>query len=253
LEKYRWNHMLINASEGQTEFTFTVPEGSIEPGNFIVSAVINPAPGSDPDSLYDRWTGNGYPTALDMQGNLKYGYDDSTGNVIALYSWEGLTGTVNYETGEVYLNYDEGIPAGGGFVQVAYAPQNREARAISGSGGIFTDVLPRNAVRIYRIPKNGGSLDENKFLLQPNYPNPFNKTTTINYSILQADNVTLIIYDMLGREIKKLVDEYQTAGAKSVEWDGMDSNGKKVPSGTYFCQIRGENGEASSKKMIFLK
>jgi hypothetical protein len=253
LEKYRWSYMLIDASEGQTEFNFTVPEGSIEPGSFIVSAVINPADAGDPDSLYDRWTGKGYPTELDMQANLKYGHDDSTGNVIALYSWEGVTGTVDYETGEVSLIFDEGIPQGEDFVQIAYAPQNREAREISGNEGVFTDVLERNAVRIYRIPKNGGGLDENKLLLQPNYPNPFNKTTTINYSILHADNVKLIIYDMLGREIKTLVDEYQTAGAESVEWDGTDREGKRVPSGTYFYQIQSGDGNASSKKMIFLK
>jgi hypothetical protein len=253
LEKYRWNYMLIDASEGQTEFNFTVPEGSIEPGNFIVSAVINPVESGNPDSLYDRWTGKGYPTALDMQGNLKYGYDDSVGNVTALYSWEGVTGTVNYETGEVYLSYDEGIPAGRGFVQVAYAPGNRVERLISGSDGVFTDILPRNAVRIYRIPKDGSGVDKNKFLLQPNYPNPFNTTTTINYSVTQAGNIKLVIYDLLGREIKILVDEYQSAGPQSAEWDGTNTEGEKVSSGTYFYQIRGEDGDASAMKMILLK
>jgi hypothetical protein len=89
--------------------------------------------------------------------------------------------------------------------------------------------------------------------LQPNYPNPFNKTTTINYTVTNAGNIKLIIYDILGREIRTLVDEYQTAGPQKAEWDGTDKNSKRVPSGTYFYQIRWENGEASSKKMIFLK
>jgi len=58
---------------------------------------------------------------------------------------------------------------------------------------------------------------------------------------------------MLDREIKVLVDEYQLAGPQNVEWDGTDSQGKRVSSGTYFYQIKGEEGFTSAKKMIFLK
>jgi hypothetical protein len=251
LEKYRWDYILIDATEGQTEFNFTVPAGSIEPGSFIVSAVIEAI--SDPDSLFDRWTGKSYPAALDLPGNLKYGFDDGSGNVTELYSFEGITGTVNYETGEASLTFDEGIPEGEGFVQIAYVTQNREAREISGNDGVFTDELERNAVRIYRIPKDGTGLEENKFSLQPNQPNPFTRTTKINYTVLQSGNVKLTIYDLLGREIKILVDGYQTTGVKSVEWDGTDSQENKVSSGTYFYQIQSGDGNASSEKMIFLK
>ncbi|MBN1694137.1 family 43 glycosylhydrolase [candidate division WOR-3 bacterium] len=96
-----------------------------------------------------------------------------------------------------------------------------------------------------QIPKN--------YVLEQNYPNPFKQTTTISYQTLANGKVTLKIFDKLGRETKKLVDEYQTAGSKSVEWDGTDSKGAKVPSGTYFYQITGKNGYTSTKKMTFLK
>jgi len=89
--------------------------------------------------------------------------------------------------------------------------------------------------------------------LLPNYPNPFNTTTTINYSVTREGNIQLIIYDILGRETKTLVDEYQTVGPKSIAWDGTDSKGKKVSSGTYFYQIRGENSGSSTRKLILLK
>jgi hypothetical protein len=89
--------------------------------------------------------------------------------------------------------------------------------------------------------------------LQPNYPNPFNTTTTINYAVTQAQNIKLIIYDPLGRKIRVLVNEYQSTGPQSIQWDGTDSQGKRVPSGTYFYQIRGEDGFASGKKMILIK
>jgi hypothetical protein len=103
------------------------------------------------------------------------------------------------------------------------------------------------------VPPASGISIPNIITLYKIYPNPFNKTTTINYSVLQAGNIKLTIYDMLGREIKILVDEYQTTGEKSVEWDGTNSKAARVPSGMYFYQIRGEDGEASSKNMIFVK
>jgi len=86
-----------------------------------------------------------------------------------------------------------------------------------------------------------------------NYPNPFNQTTTINYSVTNAGNVKLIIYDLLGREIKALVDEYQSEGHQTAEWDGTDNDGNIVKSGVYFCHISTKSGVSDSKEMIFLK
>jgi len=99
----------------------------------------------------------------------------------------------------------------------------------------------------------GSNITPTPINLLLNYPNPFNQTTTINYSVTNAGNIKLIIYDLLGREIRTLVDEYQTVGPQSTEWNGTDKKGTKVPSGTYFYQIRRGDGEASSKKMIFLR
>lgn len=116
---------------------------------------------------------------------------------------------------------------------------------------IMIDFTP--PVQFPLLPDSTGSGTPTPINLQPNYPNPFIERTTINYSVTQPGNVKLIIYDILGREIKVLIDEYKTVGPQSVEWDGTDAKGKRVPSGTYFYQIRGKNGEASAKKMIFLK
>jgi hypothetical protein len=140
LERYKWKYIKLDASEGQTSFNFTIPDGAITPGSLIISAIKNPVSGGVPDSLYDRWTGKGYPTAFDMQSNLKYGFDDGSGNVTPLYSWVNISGTVNYSTGQVSLDFAAGIPAGRDFVQVAYAPANRQARTISMSDGIISDV-----------------------------------------------------------------------------------------------------------------
>ena len=90
------------------------------------------------------------------------------------------------------------------------------------------------------------------FNLVQNYPNPFNPSTTIEYYITKGDNVTLNIYDSVGRLIKTLVDEYNKPGEYKVTWDGRNNNGKIVASGAYFFQMITE-GFQSSKKMILLR
>lgn len=76
-----------------------------------------------------------------------------------------------------------------------------------------------------------------QFSLSPNYPNPFNAGTTIAYALPQEGNVRLVIYNMLGQVVRKLVDENQTAGYKRILWDGADEHGLRVSSGVYFYRI----------------
>ncbi|MDI6803523.1 MAG: T9SS type A sorting domain-containing protein, partial [Bacteroidota bacterium] len=93
-----------------------------------------------------------------------------------------------------------------------------------------------------------------QFNLSQNYPNPFNPATTIKYTIPEASHVTLTIYDIVGREVIRLVDEVQTAGHKQVVW-----NAATYPSGVYFYRIIavGENKSGNkytqTKKLLLLK
>jgi hypothetical protein len=251
--KYSWKYLLVNATAGRTNFNIVLPGGGMKRGSVIVSAVKNPAPSGYPATLHDRWTGKEYDTALDTQGNLKYGYDDSTGNIVPLYPWQNVTGTINYATGNLNLRFDVGIPAGTGYVQVAYAPANRVARTIIAPAGNFKDALERNAVRIYRIPKSGsiGNL-ASLFMLYQNFPNPFNPSTTIKYYVPYSSYVKIIIYDLLGRQIRTLFDDVVTTGTQAVEWDGKNSHGIKVSSGVYFYQLKSGSGFTKTQKMILL-
>jgi len=101
-------------------------------------------------------------------------------------------------------------------------------------------------------PASGISIPD---IIKPhiNHPNPFTLVTVINYELEANSHVTLKIFDLSGKEIITLVDEYQTTGPHEEEWDGTDSKSKKVPSGIYFYQIRGENNEANTDKMILLR
>ena len=88
--------------------------------------------------------------------------------------------------------------------------------------------------------------------LAQNYPNPFNPSTTIGFAIPLPEYVDVKIYDMLGSEVITLVSEDMSAGKYSVEWNGIDSLGKHVPSGVYFYAIRAGKYH-DTKKMIFLR
>ena len=85
-----------------------------------------------------------------------------------------------------------------------------------------------------------------------NYPNPFNPVTKLRYTIPKNSLVSIIIYDMLGRQVKTLVNQTQNAGYASVIWDATNDYGKPVSAGIYLYQIQA--GEyIQTKKMVLLK
>ena len=91
-----------------------------------------------------------------------------------------------------------------------------------------------------------------EFYLGQNYPNPFNPITQMEYSLPQRSKVVISIYNVLGQEIKSLINKEQDYGYHSVSWDGTDRLGKSVASGVYFTQMR-SGGFSQSKKMLLLK
>jgi hypothetical protein len=101
------------------------------------------------------------------------------------------------------------------------------------------------------------SLDEPKvtpfeFALHQNYPNPFNPMTSISYDLAQNGMVSLCIFDMNGKIIKTLVNEFQNAGNYSLTWDGVNFAGEVVSAGLYLCVLQVGNTK-QTKKMSFIK
>jgi len=86
-----------------------------------------------------------------------------------------------------------------------------------------------------------------EFLLSQNFPNPFNPSTKIKYSVPQSSNITLTVFDILGNEIETLVNEEKPAGTYEVEF-----NASALPSGVYFYQLKA-GSFLQTKKMLFLK
>ncbi|MDP6755997.1 MAG: T9SS type A sorting domain-containing protein, partial [Candidatus Marinimicrobia bacterium] len=91
-----------------------------------------------------------------------------------------------------------------------------------------------------------------EFALHQNYPNPFNPVTTINYDLPQQTHVNLMIYDILGREVVKLVSSEIPAGYQSVVWNTRNNLGAPVSAGIYFYQIQTKDF-VKTKKMVLLK
>jgi hypothetical protein len=91
-----------------------------------------------------------------------------------------------------------------------------------------------------------------EYSLYANYPNPFNPVTRIDYGLPEENHVTMIIYDIMGREIKTLVNNIQTAGYKSIIWDGTNTFGNSVSAGMYFYAIQAGDFR-QVRKMVLLK
>ena len=90
------------------------------------------------------------------------------------------------------------------------------------------------------------------FALEQNYPNPFNPSTSITYHLPEALHVTLVVYDVAGREVRTLVDAALDAGMHTVTWDGTAQDGRAVGSGIYLYRI--EAGEyTKTHKMTLIK
>lgn len=92
-----------------------------------------------------------------------------------------------------------------------------------------------------------------RFELQVNYPNPFNPSTTIAYTLPMTErdkNVSLVIYNQLGQKVRILVNEIQPAGSYEAVWNGMDDAGNDVASGVYFYQLRYGEHQATHKMLL---
>lgn len=115
----------------------------------------------------------------------------------------------------------------------------------------FTLTFSRRPTVVYFDPENDllkevnqyTSVDDEQivpgnFYLSRNYPNPFNPSTTIRYEIANDGQISLIVYDVMGRKVKTLTNGYASAGQYSVVWDGRDDSGMQVSSGVYFYVIK---------------
>ncbi len=113
---------------------------------------------------------------------------------------------------------------------------------------------PLGDLNYFGIPVSvsNDEITSNEFQLYSNYPNPFNPSTNIKYSLPVASNVKVEIFNMLGQLINILVNQHQQAGIYNTIWYGNDLNGSQVSTGVYIYKITTDNF-VSAKKMVLIK
>jgi len=158
----------------------------------------------------------------------------------------GRNGVASYD-GSNWKKYDNSdLPlvlddVGGTFLMDIQVDENNNKYFLTHNGGIliYNENIVNDVSDVEEISKD--------FLLSQNFPNPFNPSTTISYSIPKQSNVSLKVYDMLGREIAELVDAEKSAGSYKVNFDAGN-----LSSGIYFYTLKA-NEFSSTRKMLLIK
>jgi surface protein/predicted outer membrane repeat protein len=106
--------------------------------------------------------------------------------------------------------------------------------------------------RYARKQSEGAPLDRYENALRGNYPNPFDETTTIEYTLTEERPVTIGVYNILGQRVRTLVNAKKPAGLHRAQWNGTNRYGDRVGSGVYFYRIEA-GAFTASKKMVLVR
>lgn len=147
--------------------------------------------------------------------------------------------------------YETVVSDGGGAVSITFSENDTSTVIVT---TLVDGAVGGRAVLQPSITADAGddNLTPHQFELRQNYPNPFNPSTTITFTLTRRQQVTLEIYDILGRIVTRLVEGVQESGEHQVEWMGSDRDGHAVASGVYLYRIVSEEG-TSCRKMTLVK
>ncbi|MFC1651082.1 FlgD immunoglobulin-like domain containing protein [Candidatus Latescibacterota bacterium] len=102
---------------------------------------------------------------------------------------------------------------------------------------------------VTNIAENKSDMPE-KILLTANYPNPFNLSTTIGFSLPESGYAELVIFNVMGQKVRELLSKHMPAGKHSIVWDGCDENSNPVTTGVYFSRLNILNSSVSGRMML---
>ena len=139
-------------------------------------------------------------------------------------------------------------------VSFQYAPQVQEVSSVGLSGVMLANPHADSVgVTIEDLRWSNKALAANQsFVLGQNYPNPFNPSTQITYRLNKSAQVKLSVYDVTGREVRCLVDQYQGTGDYRVEWNSNANGSAQLASGMYFARLN-VDGQSVTRKMVMMK
>jgi hypothetical protein len=188
-----------------------------------------------PNGSNNMWNGGGCGGMMNFNSNINYnlhftnqqinGFDSSPKNVAAKY-WDSQTSSWK-KVSNAIVNIDDGT--------------------VNFNMSLVSNYVILTSTVITSVEQENSSIIVDDFRLGQNYPNPFNPSTTINYTLPKNGDVTLKVFDVLGREVKMLVNQTQQAGNYNVSFNASD-----LPSGIYFYELN-SNNFVQVKKMMLLK
>lgn len=193
--------------------------------------------------LYGKMTRSKYLIINPYNNNCVIGgYVADPGGVAYVTSWN--------ETGELLWEFidENGFPF---FVSSMFWNESKEL-IMCGQGNNKSNYYGP-LIKKYFIPNITMDVPNEtpspaSFTLEQNYPNPFNPSTTIVYTIPVEAKVTLKVYDVLGKEVAELINDYHPAGTYQVPFDGQN-----LPSGVYFYTLKTSDNSLMTKKMVLTK
>jgi len=171
------------------------------------------------------------------------GWNESTGDWITLHTVTGNPSWLDFFTPKTWTFQNK----------QCFSTYRLSIYEINGSTQNYMQI---SELQIWGEVGNTNILDEPmisvaEFELFRNYPNPFNPTTNIQYSIDKDKFVNLSIFDVTGRKVCELVNRFQTQGTYSLQWDAKSDKGVKLSSGIYFCFMK-THEKTSTIKMLLM-
>lgn len=164
-------------------------------------------------------------------------FDDPgwSGSALAMFERERATGKLRQR--KLFQSWREGVYGLYDPVDFKLSPDGRFIY-LADLQGVVTFATGRDNTNSVSNSAAGADDQPKRFALHANYPNPFNPTTVIKYDLPQVARVTLTVYDVLGHEVRTLVNGQKEAGYHFVVWDGKNEFDLQVSSGVYFCRIQ---------------
>lgn len=178
---------------------------------------------------------------------------DAVGSLVWLYTGEEVqirhirAGTDWIEQDNIWVHFGLGYESQIDSVVIRWPLGHRQ---------VLTDVAIN---QYHKVKEPDYSAVENKevnvtspssYRLEQNHPNPFNPSTTIQYTIKEAVHVKLTVYNIIGQTMATLVDRKQASGHYEVQWNVLDELGEKISNGMYFYRLEAEDRFIQTKKMI---
>lgn len=235
--------------ESDTTFSWGTAVGDFDNDGYCDIAVVNSQP-----TKFELWENNGGSNnwiKIKLEGTVSN--RDAVGSLIEIH-WNDRKIIRSTHCGISYLSQNSDITTVG--LGTASLVDSIVVNWPAGGRDVRYNLAPSQVVHIVESSSSVGITDSpvaiEDFELLPNYPNPFNPSTNIQFRLATSAAVQLSVYNLQGKRVRTLVSETLSAGLHTAAWDGKDRQGKSVTSGLYIYKINVGNLSAAGK-MILLK